>query len=321
MGPIALSPVCDITTSINRGTFATDMYVENRLGESVGIVYRNGVNVLIPPMKKGGVANGLFEIYVHYRCQGGALLNQFAGFFEKNPKFFKVEGSELNDTSLKMVYRVTKEDLVDGDVFYIDELDLTLVLNPTYGMSGHVRASMEEKAYACVRDILQGQPSTVKIGVPYRAENVWVVMGGAPLKLPAFYNPSGYIARVTREHDGVLDTEVLSLDSRFVMPDSDEGKGEVTEVTDAIAASRNDSKLHYDGFFDRIGSSGGGVDVGRRDIGKELTNMSDAVEKVRANQRAEELARIKHAQAMAGESLKAISAASNLGAKILEVMP
>lgn len=322
MGPIEISPVCDIATSVGRtqGTVSVDTHFENRLGVSVGILYRNGVNVYIPPMRKGSIATGHFDIYLHYRCSGNSLLNQFAGFLEKHPKFAKVdEPNGLNDTSLKLVYRIAKADLDGTDVFYVDELDLTIVLNPTHGMPSHARESVADQELRRFRETIEHYPAFVQIGVPYEATHVNVILGGVKVKFPAYENKSGPVAEVSFRADGEFASETYRLDPRFVFPDNELASAEADSVEQAIAESKDGSVGFSNNFFDRLGVVE--IDNNRRDVGKELTTLNDAVEKVRTNQRAEELARLKHAQATAGEGLKVITSASNLGAKILEVLP
>lgn len=319
MGPIELSPVCDIATSINRGSVSVDTHFDNRLGVSVGILYRNGVNIYIPPMRSGAIATGYFEIYLSYRCTGKALLNQFAGFMERHPNFVKVDQENgLNDTTLKLVYRIPKADLVGTDVFYVDELDLTIVLNPERGMPAHARDAFVELEYSKLREVLLNSPSAISIGVPYPATQVSVVLAGVGVKLPAYETKSGVFADICRFVDGEVVRESYKLDPRYVYLVNELADAEVKEIEETIA-NYVFVDTFSDNYYDRLG--GVGIDNNRRDVGKELTNLNDAVDKVRTNQRAEELARIKHAQAMAGEGLKAISAASNLGAKILEIMP
>lgn len=319
MGPIELSPVCDIATSINRGSVSVDTHFDNRLGVSVGILYRNGVNIYVPPMRSGAVATGFFEIYVTYRCTGKALLNQFAGFVERHPNFVKAgEEKGLNDTALKLVYRIPKTDLVGTDVFYVDELDLTIVLNPERGMPAHARDAMVDNELDRLREVMASSPSTVRIGVPYTAEHVNVVIAGVAVQLPAYRTKSGTVADVCRIVDGELVKDSYKLDPRYVYATDESSNVEVKEIEETIADNVTVDR-YSDNYYDKLADVG--IDNNRRDVGKELTNLNDVVDKVRTNQRAEELARIKHAQAMAGEGLKAITAASNLGAKILDIMP
>ena len=318
MGPIKVSPTCDITDTIKRGTVSVETYYENRLGTAVGVLCRNGVNVLIPPSHGKSVATGVFEIYVQYRCVGKAQLNQYSSFFEMNPKFVEVGvDHNLNDTVLKLVYRLTMAELRDSDTFYIDALDITLVLNPMYGMPAHARDMFVDKRYAKLKEVLLNSPTTVRIGVPYDTTHVNIILAGVVVKLAAFKTNGPVVASTCHYADGELRQEACHIDPRFVFPDTERARAEAEKVESTLA-HKADIDVFSENYFDRL--SGSSIDTTRRDLTKELSNLSDALDKVNNNARAEELARIKHAQAMGGEGLKVLTATSNLGARILDIL-
>lgn len=316
MGIVELNPVCDITTTISRGSLSVDTYYDNRLGVSVGILFRNGVNAIIPPQRSGASATGFLEIYLHYRCMGLAQLNQFSNLIDKHPHLARVEEPTINDTTLKLVYRISKAELLNSDEFYVDELDITIVLNPVHGMPMHARDAIVAQKMDLYNSVSTVQSALLRVGVPWDVSEVIALIGGKHITLPAFQIESGHMLEISRMVDGQVTKTLEAIDPRHVIPVAyDAETAEVISKAVSLTIDVDQFSADYGGQVDNIG-----VAAERRDISKEIFNIAEHLEKTRAIDRTEELARIKHAQALAGESTKAIGALSGLGAKILDTL-
>ena len=95
MGHSVINPVCSIAETVNRGSLASDMRIENRLGAAIAVLYRNGVNAIIPPKLKGVSVNGTIEISIAYRCTDGTLLNQYGNLIAKHPEVISMPPAKV----------------------------------------------------------------------------------------------------------------------------------------------------------------------------------------------------------------------------------
>lgn len=317
MGYLAINPVCDIAGDINRGSFAVDTFYDNRLGESVGVMFRNGINSIISPVGSKRSADGVLDITVVYRCQGHSQLNQFYNFLERNPHLAdKYREVVKDDTSVRLLYRIRREDLVNSDAFYIDDLDITLTLNPLNGLGEHARVYMQAEEAVAYKKFIDESPLGVKVSSPYVSEKVRVLFGGRVVEVPNEPGATTIVATTYSMDQKTLKVEEIPLDGRHVWYSE-----EAAKLDESLAKSEDNASGGYGHYYtavDKRTDDSGGVG---KEIGKELTNLVDAYDKAVVAQRSEQLARLKHTQAVVGDTLKLADTTAKLGAKILDIIP
>lgn len=317
MGYLAINPVCDITDDIKRGSFAVDTYYDNRLGESIGVMFRNGMNTIVSPVGAKRSADGVLDITIVYRCMGHSQLNQFYNFLDRNPHLAdKYREVVKDDTSIRLVYRIRREDLVNSDMFYIDDLDITLTLNPLNGLGEHARVYMQAEEYTAYKSFIDESPLGVKVSSPYVSGKIRVLFGGRVVEVPNVPGSTSITAATYDMSDKVLKVEEMDLDGRHVWYSEEAAKLDESLILEGDKPSGGYGQ-YYNAVDKRTDDSGG---VGR-EIGKELNNLVDAYDKAITAQRSEALARIKHTQAVVGDTLKLADTTAKLGAKILDIMP
>lgn len=317
MGPLAINPVCDIAGEINRGSFAVDTYYDNRLGESIGVMFRNGINTIVSPVGANRSADGVLTITVVYRCQGHSTLNQFYHFLERNSHLEAKYKEVVQDaTSIRIMYRIRREDLVNNDVFYIDDLDITLTLNPLAGLGEHARVYMQADEYAAYKSFMEASPLGVKVSSPYVSDKVRVLFGGKILEFPNEPGATNVTASLYGKEGSQLVVKEEELDGRHVW--YSEEAANLDKSLMGSSANTSGGYGHYYTAVDKRTDDTGGAG---KEIGKELTNLVDAYDKAVSAKRSEQLARLKHTHAVVGDSLKLAGTAANLGAKILDIIP
>lgn len=318
MGYIAINPVCDIASEVSReGSFGVSYYFDNRLGEPIGIMLRNGINSILSPVGAKRSADGVLDINVLYKCTGHSQLNQFYNFLDRNPHLAsKYREVVKDDTSIRLLYRIKREDLVDNDVFYIDDLDITLTLNPLNGLGEHARVYMQAEEAVAYKRFIDESPLGVKVSTPYVSGKVRVLFGGRVIEVPNEPGSTAVVGSIYNMDDKTLRVEEIDLDGRHVWYSEEAAK--LDESLMGTSGTAAGGYGHYYSAVDkRIDETGG---VGK-ELGRELTNLVDAYDKAVTAKRSDELARLKHTHAVVGDSLKLAGTAANLGAKILDIMP
>lgn len=314
MGKRVINPICSIATTVSRGSFASNMYIENRLGTAIAVLYRNGVNALLPPNLKGLSVNGTIEITVEYRCTGSALLNQYGNLVAKHPEL--VDVSDMPETSLKLKYVVTREDLTEKDVVYIDDLDLMLALNPVYGISEHPREGTSVGDSIMIKNLLENSYMHRILTPSEKYKTLFVLHYGDIIEVDCLIAnvrvPTLETYKLTNGR--VVLVRAAAIDADKVWASEDEAKRAVgvIEDTDYTAMLERVSKYYYD----TLERNRALIAERDRDVAKELTTLDDVLTRERTRMQLEEISRIKHAQTVVSDGTKLVASLASLGVKV-----
>lgn len=315
MGHSVINPVCSIAETVNRGSLASDMRIENRLGAAIAVLYRNGVNAIIPPKLKSVSVNGTIEISIAYRCTDGTLLNQYGNLIAKHPELVN-DDSDIPETSFRVKYVITREQLESKDVVYIDDLDLTLSLNPMYGIPEHTREGMSTEDHDLVKNLLKDSYMH-KMLVPDTAyKTLYVLHYGDIVEVECVVaNVKTPTLETCRLVNGrVVPVRVAAIDRDKVWVTRAEAELAMGVVPDPVRETHMEkmSLTYYEILENHLKM----VDEHKRNVAKELDVLGDALVRERARQQLEQLSNIKHTQTVVSEGGKLISALAGLGVKV-----